>query len=176
LLTLAITSAVIAMLVATTGPAFAAGAPCFDQVGALPGVIPPWGFHTGDPLTDARGSYARAYGDINLDTNRISGKICQVQYVHARESLIVMKAVSPIIFHTHRAVLYGYPGNEITTHVKVLASTDSSCTTGTVGVMTMYASYNNVRSDSIRFSFPAACRAHDHLYHGAEVNAQVPPL
>jgi hypothetical protein len=42
--------------------------------------------------------------------------------------------------------------------------------------MDMYASYNGVRSDSIQFAFPAACKDHDHLYHGPQVNAQVPPL
>ena len=30
------------------------------------GGIPPWGFHTGSPITGATGSYARGHGDINL--------------------------------------------------------------------------------------------------------------
>ena len=41
--------------------------------------------------------------------------------------------------------------------------------------MTLFASYNGVRSDSVRFFFPAACKRHDHLYHGPQVNNQVPP-
>ncbi len=175
LMVLAILSAVVCILAVKTGPADAAGAPCFDQLPGLAG-IPPWGFHTGAPLTAERGSYARAYGDINLDTNQISGKICQAQYVHGDESMIMMRAQSPIVFHTHVAELWGYPGNEITTHVEVVSSTDASCQVGTVGLMTMYASYNGVRSDSIQFTFPAACRTHDQLYHGSQVNAQVPPL
>lgn len=157
------------------GSAAAAAAPCFDQLPPYSG-IPPWGFHTGPPLTGDRGSYARAYGNIDLDTNRISGKICQVNRVPGREALIVMKALSPIIYHSHYAEMWGYPGNEIKTHVRVLSSDDRACKVGTVGVMTMYASYNGVRSDSVQFHFPAACKAHDHLYHGTEVNAQVPPL
>jgi hypothetical protein len=40
----------------------------------------------------------------------------------------------------------------------------------------LYASYNGVRSDSVQFFFPAACRDQDHLYHGRQVNNQVPPL
>jgi hypothetical protein len=40
---------------------------------------------------------------------------------------------------------------------------------------TLFASYNCVRSDSVQFFFPAACRDHDHLYHGPQVNNQVPP-
>jgi hypothetical protein len=39
----------------------------------------------------------------------------------------------------------------------------------------MFASYNGVRSDSVQFIFPRACRDHDHLYHGPQVNNQVPP-
>ncbi len=177
LMAIALLCAVVSILAVSTGPADAAAIPpCFQQLPGLPGVIPPWGFHTGDPLTGDHGSYARAYGDINLDTNQISGKICQVQYVRAEASLIVMRPVSPIIFHTHTAVLYGYAGNEIKAHVQVASSTDSSCKVGTVGVMTMFGSYNNVRSDSIQFTFGAACRAHNHLYHGSQVDAQVPPL
>jgi hypothetical protein len=42
--------------------------------------------------------------------------------------------------------------------------------------VTLFASYNSVRSDSVQFSFPAACADHDHLYHGPQVNNQVPPL
>jgi hypothetical protein len=34
-----------------------------------------------------------------------------------------------------------------------------------------------VRSDSVQFFFPASsCSRHDHLYHGPQVNNQVPPL
>ena len=43
-------------------------------------------------------------------------------------------------------------------------------------LVTLFASYNGVRSDSVQFSFPAACNDHDHLYHGRQVNNQVPPL
>src|ERR1700679_1771586 len=44
------------------------------------------------------------------------------------------------------------------------------------GGETVYASYNGVRSDSVQFFFPAACHDQDHLYHGTQVNNQVPPL
>jgi hypothetical protein len=47
---------------------------------------------------------------------------------------------------------------------------------GTVGRATLFASYNGVRSDSVQFFFLAACRDQDHLYHGTQVNNQVPPL
>jgi hypothetical protein len=159
-----------------TGAADAAAAPCFTQVPALSG-IPPWGFHTGDPLTGGSGSYARAYGDINLGTGQISGKICQVDLQRGQpERLITLAPLSPLIYHTHDGKMWGYPGNLIKVNVKVASSTDARCPVGTVGHMTMFGSYNGVRSDSIEFSFPAACNDHDHTYHGPQVNAQVPPL
>jgi hypothetical protein len=67
------------------------------------------------------------------------------------------------------------PGNLIKFNVKVTSSTDPRCKVGTVGHVTMFGSYNGVRSDSVQFIFPRACRDHDHLYHGPQVNNQVPP-
>jgi hypothetical protein len=61
--------------------------------------------------------------------------------------------------------------------VRVKSSTDSRCTVGTLGHATLFASYNNVRSDNVQFLFPeSSCSDHDHLYHGPQVNNQVPPL
>jgi len=59
--------------------------------------------------------------------------------------------------------------------VRVRSSTDPRCQVGTVGNVTLFASYNGGRSDSVQFSFPAGCKGHNHLYHGPQVNNQVPP-
>ena len=139
--------------------------------------IPPWGFHTGNPITGATGSYARGHGDINLNAGTISGVICQVDRVRrAPDRLIVMSVARHIVYHTHTGVMWGVPGNIIKINVRVTSSTDRRCAVGTRGHVTMFGSYNGVRSDSIRFFFPAACKDHNHLYHGPQVNNQVPPL
>jgi hypothetical protein len=149
---------------------------CFGPVPPR-GGIPPWGFHTGPPLSGAAGSYARAWGDINLGTNWISGKICQENRVPPNQDRMIVMTPEPyIVYHTHTGTMWGYPGNLIKVNIKVVSSTDALCKVGTVGHMTMFGSYNGVRSDSIQFSFPAACSDHNHLYHGPQVNAQVPPL
>ena len=110
--------------------------------------IPPWGFHTGSPISGATGSYARGHGDISLSANTVSGILCQVDRVrHQPDRLIIMT---------------------VKRHPR--------CQVGTIGHVTLFASYNNVRSDSVQFFFPAACKGHDHLYHGPQVNNQVPPL
>ncbi len=138
--------------------------------------IPPWGFHTGLPITGATGSYARGHGDINLDANTVSGILCQVDRVrHQPDRLIVMTVEGQLIYHSHDAVMWGVPGNLMKIVVRVKSSSDPRCKVGTQGQVTLFASYNGVRSDSVQFSFPATCKDHDHLYHGPQVNNQVPP-
>jgi hypothetical protein len=141
------------------------------------GGIPPWGFHTGAPITTASGSYARGHGDINLAANTVSGILCQADRVrHQPDRLIIMTVQQHLVYHSHYAVMWGVPGNVMKIIVRVQSSTDQRCKVGTIGHATLFASYNGVRSDSVQFTFPAACKGHDHLYHGPQVNNQVPPL
>jgi len=141
------------------------------------GGIPPWGFHTGAPISGAAGSYARGHGDINLAANTVSGILCQADRVRDQpDRLIIMAVQQRLVYHSHYAVRWGVPGNIMKIIVRVQSSTDQRCKVGTVGHVTLFASYNGVRSDSVQFTFPAACKGHDHLYHGPQVNNQVPPL
>ncbi len=138
--------------------------------------IPPWGFHTGSPITGATGSYARGHGNIDLNANTVSGILCQVDRVrHQPDRLIIMTVKRHLVYHSHYAFRWGVEGNIMKIIVRVKSSTDPRCQVGTIGHATLFASYNNVRSDSVRFIFPASCRDHDHLYHGTQVNNQVPP-
>jgi hypothetical protein len=141
------------------------------------GGIPPWGFHTGAPITADTGSYARGHGNINLAASTVSGILCQVDRVPQQpDRLVVMTVEHHLVYHSHHAILWGVPGNIMKIIVRVRSSTDPLCQVGTLGRVTLFASYNGVRSDSVRFTFPAACKDHDHLYHGPQVNNQVPPL
>jgi hypothetical protein len=156
----------------------AAGSPVQDcaQI-PIVGGIPPWGFHTGAPITRSTGSFARGHGDINLAANTVSGILCQVDRVRGQpDRLIVMTVERHLVYHSHYAVMWGFPGNIMKIVVRVRSSTDPRCKVGTPGRVTLFASYNGVRSDSVQFTFPAACRDHDHVYHGPQVNNQVPPL
>lgn len=140
------------------------------------GGIPPWGFHTGPPIGET-GSFACGHGQINLEANTVSGILCQED--RGRNQLtraITMTVAHHLVYHSHVAVMWGFPGNIMKIILLVRASNDPKCKVGTVGRATLFASYNGVRSDSVQFFFPAACRDHDHLYHGAQVNNQVPPL
>ena len=139
--------------------------------------IPPWGFHATQPFPGGASGLAYGWGDINLDTNWISGKICQEVHAGGRPTRMIAVSVGPTIaFHSHIATMWGYPGNLIRTSLTVTASTDPGCPVGTSGRVIMYASYNGVRSDSMQFIFDAGCRDQERLYHGPQVAAQVPPL
>jgi hypothetical protein len=141
------------------------------------GGIPPWGFHTGPPITGATGSFARGHGDIDLSANTVSGILCQVdRFAGQPDRLIIMTVEHHLVYHSHYAMRWGVPGNIMKIIVRVKSSTDPRCEVGTVGHATLFASYNGVRSDSVQFRFPAACSDHDHLYHGSQVDNQVPPL
>jgi hypothetical protein len=170
---------VLAPLLALIGTSDSAAGYSVQYCAQVPivGGIPPWGFHTGSPITGATGSYARGHGDINLDANTVSGILCQVDRVHNHpDRLIIMTVEHHLVYHSHHAVMWGVPGNVMKIIVRVQSSTDRRCKVGTHGNVTLFASYNGVRSDSVQFTFPAACTDHDHLYHGTQVNNQVPPL
>jgi len=155
------------------GPAVAGGiAPCFSEIPPLSGN-PQWGFHTGPPISGKNGSYSRAVGDVTLSTGAISGTICQVNVAAGVDKLIVLKP-QHVVSHTHTAMLFGHLGNLMEVDVKVTSSTDKRCKVGTIGKMTVDATYGGVQSSSVRFTFPSSCKPHDHLYHSSQVDALVP--
>ncbi len=164
-----------ALLAAVGGPGAQAYTPGCGQVPIVPG-IPPWGFHTGPPI-GSTGSFARGHGEIDLAANTVSGILCQETRSRGEATqAITMSVAHRLDHHSHLATMWGYPGNVMKIHVRVLASNDPGCRVGTIGRATLFASYNGVRSDSVQFFFPAACRSEDHLYHGSQVDNQVPPL
>jgi hypothetical protein len=175
----ALTVLMVTLLLAFTGMAGSASGNSAQYCAQIPivGGIPPWGFHTGSGITGETGSFARGHGDIDLEANTVSGILCQVDRVpHQPDRLIIMTVEHHLVYHSHYAVMWGVPGNVMKIIVRVQSSTDPRCEVGTVGHVTLFASYNGVRSDSVQFGFPSACRDHDHLYHGTQVNNQVPPL
>ena len=69
---------------------------------------------------------------------------------------ITMTVEHHLVYHSHYAVMWGFPGNIMKIRVRVRASNDPECQVGTIGHATLFASYNGVRSDSVQFWFPAA--------------------
>lgn len=169
----------VAPLLAFASSAGSASGYQVDYCSQIPIVYgtPPWGFNTGSPISGATGTYARGHGDINLAANTVSGILCQVFRVRNKpDRLITMSVNHHLVYHSHYASMWGYPGNIMKINVRVQSSTDPGCKVGTAGHVTLFASYNGVRSDSVQFIFPKACQDHNHMYHGPQVNNQVPPL
>jgi hypothetical protein len=146
---------------------------------ALPVINVPrqaWGFHGGQPITGAAGSYTRGHGTINLVGRTAAGIICQVDRVrNAPDRQIILSVGHHLVHASHHAVMGGVPGNIMTIDVRVMSTTDPMCPVGSRGRATIFASYNNVRRDSVQFSFAAACQDHGHRYTGPAVVANVPP-
>src|ERR1039458_7152793 len=128
-------------LLATLGmTGSASGATSCSEIATVYG-IPPWGFHTG-PYTGAS-SFAKSHGNINLEANTVSGIMCQ----QGSAGAIIMSVEHHLVYHSHYAMMWGYPGNIMKIEFRVTSSTDKNCAVGTVGRATLYASYNGVPSE-----------------------------
>jgi hypothetical protein len=135
----------------------------------------PWGFHTGLPITGATGSYAHGHGNFNPSARSADGIMCQVDRDRNAPDRQIILRVTGFHHYSHTAVMWGYPGNLVKLDVRVKQSTDPSCPVGTTGLVTIFASYNGVHQDSVKFWFPAPCRDHRHLYHSQSVVTNVMP-
>src|ERR1700678_4348045 len=88
--------------------------------------IPPWGFHTGSFTGES--SFAKGHGNINLEANTVSGVMRQQD----RAGTIIMSVEHHLVYHSHTAMMWGYPGNIIKLRVHVQESNDPNCEVGTV--------------------------------------------
>ena len=129
-------------------------------------------------IQGASGSYARGRADLNAAISRATNGIaCEVfrRDNHAYPE-ILMLIWPKVIYHSHTARMFGVPGNEIKFHVQVYDSIGTTCKDGSVGVLTVFASYNGVNKRLIKYSgFPKACARHDSSFTGPAVNTNVPP-
>lgn len=135
----------------------------------------PWGFHTGLPITGPTGSYAHGHGNFNPSARTADGIMCQVDRVRHHPDRQIILRVRRFVYYSHTAVKWGYPGNLVKLAVRVKQSTDPNCPAGTTGLVTIFASYNGVHQDSVKFWFRGPCRTHRHLYHSQSVVTNVMP-
>lgn len=171
----ALLTTAVAMTAAVTSAASRPIAYC-SAIPIVPVAREAWGFHAGQPISGATGSYARGHGQINLSARTASGILCQVDRVrHAPDRQIVLSVERRVIYTSHYATMFGVPGNIMKVHVRVSSTTDPRCRPGTQGELTIFASYNGIHRDSVQLSFPAACRDHRHRYTGPDVVTNVPP-
>jgi hypothetical protein len=135
----------------------------------------PWGFHTGLPITGATGSYAHGHGNFNPTSRTASGIMCQVDRAPNQPDHQIILTVRKFVYYDHTAVMWGFPGNLVKLAVRVKQTTDPHCPAGTTGLVSIFASYNGIHQDSVKFWFPKACQGHRHLYHSQSVVTNVMP-
>jgi hypothetical protein len=169
----------VAAVIATLVPAVPASSYSVNYCQAIPSANVPkeaWGYHAGQPITGATGSYSRGHGTLNLSSWKTTGIICQVDRVtNQPDREIVLSVGSKALHASHTATMFGVAGNVVKLSVTVKSSTDSNCAVKTKGRVTIFASYNGVHADAVDFWFPAACKDHKHNYTGASVITNVPP-
>jgi hypothetical protein len=134
---------------------------------------PSWAFHAGAPIQAASGTYAHGRGTVS--GGHASGEICQVdRSAGSADRQIILSVTHGRVVPQHAVTINGVLGNRMSLPVRVSSSTDPRCHVGTRGTVTLFSSYNGVHKDSAEFSFPGACRDHDHRYSGPRVVALVP--
>ena len=134
---------------------------------------PAWAFRAGVPIHGSSGSYAHGRGSLN--GHSAGGAICQVDRVAGSPDRQIVLSIGRSAVTPHHAVSVGGAlGNRIVLPVRVASSTDSRCKVGTLGTVTLFATYNGVHRDTARLRFGKACSSHDHAYKGSAVVALVP--
>lgn len=157
--------------IAARSGAHIATAPAYCNISKNPSAA--WAFRVNAPIVAATGTYA--HGNGTLDGTAVSGVVCQVDRVTgAPDRQIILSVQSPDVAHVGRTTYQGHLANRLVLHIKVKSSTDRKCIKGTVGTLTLIATYNGVKDDEVQFTFPAACSDHDHTYTGPSVVALVP--
>ncbi|HWE34857.1 MAG TPA: hypothetical protein VG410_15300 [Solirubrobacteraceae bacterium] len=171
--------AVAAAAITTLMSAAPAASYTVNYCQAIPSANVPkeaWGYHAGQPITGATGSYSRGHGTLNLSSWKTTGIICQVDRVRNQpDHEIVLSIGSKALYASHNASMFGVAGNVVKLSVTVKNSTDPNCAVKTEGRVTIFASYNGVHADGVNFWFPAACKDHRHNYKGSSVVTNVPP-
>jgi len=66
---------------------------------------------------------------------------------------ITMTVEHHLVYHSRHAVMWGFPGSIMKIIVRVRAGNDRKSGVGARGHVTLCASYNGVRSDSVHFYF-----------------------
>src|SRR5450759_2031118 len=109
-------------LLATLGmTGSASGATSCAQVPTVYG-IPPWGFHTGSYSGESW--FAKGHGNINFEANTVSGVMCQQD----GRGTILMSVLHHLVYHSHEAMMWGYPGNIMKIKFRITSSSDPKCT------------------------------------------------
>ncbi len=132
----------------------------FSQIGsptpANPSVSSSW--------TRGSGSWSAARASGTVCSNAGGGGMA------TRELVLAVSGASKLSPQTTKLGLLGVG---IVLPVTVTATNDTACPRGTVGSVTLFASYYAVHRDSIALHFAPACADHDLVFTGASVHVLI---
>lgn len=135
-----------------------------------------WAFtESGAPSGTHKGiSSSYTHGRGTWQSGKASGTICHADQLTggkgSQNLVLSMTGNSKLSPHVTRLGLLGV---ELGLKVKVAASDDSACPAGSLGTVTLFASYYSVHKDSVRLSFAGGCADHDHSFTGSSLHVLI---
>jgi hypothetical protein len=170
--------ALIAAIVLAATAASAGASPetvrCPASAGASAGAVQ-WEFTAlGVPNTPSGAvdwSWTRGRGSWN--GGKASGTVCAEDRGHgiATRDLVLTASGGSVL--TPHVTEHGMLGVSLVIGVRVHATDDAHCPTGTHGTITLFASYYSVHVDTIALHFTGGCGDHDHSFGGSVVHVLI---
>ena len=170
----ALAAAVAAM---ATGAAAkpAAHVQCPLKTGSPSGGYVQWAFtESGLPSgrhPGIRSSYTHGRG--SWSAGRTTGTVCGQDSVIGGGSRNLELSAAGRAKLSPRITKLGRLGVGLVIPVRVTASDDSACLSGTRGTVTLFASYYAVHHDSVAVRFATGCADHDHNYGGSDLHVLI---
>ncbi len=141
-------------------------------------TIPPgeaWAFReTGAPSTPHPGiasSYIHGRGDWGGGLG--SGTICQEETLSGGPSRNIVLTVAGPSRISPRVTRLDHLGVGLALDVSVAASDDPTCSLGTRGMVSIFASYYEGHHDSVQLHFGGGCAAYDATFLGSQLYAVI---
>ncbi|HEU0250579.1 MAG TPA: hypothetical protein VFR48_07640 [Solirubrobacteraceae bacterium] len=105
---------------------------------------------------------------------KASGTVCHADHLSggkgSRNLVLAMSGSSKL---SPRVTRGGLLGVELALKVKVSASDDNACPVGTIGTVTLFASYFETHRDTLALNFSGSCSDHDHRYSGSSLHVLI---
>jgi hypothetical protein len=170
----AVLAATAAIAAGATAEA-AASAQCPLKVGSPSGGDVQWAFTETGPPTGKHPGIKSSYthGRGNWTAGRATGTACSADTPTSGPSRNLVLAVSGKAKLSPGITELGLRGVGLVLRVRIKASDDRACAAGTLGTVTLFASYYAIHRDSVSLHFAAACSGHDHRYTGSQVHVLI---
>jgi len=167
--------AATAVIAAAAGAKPADRAQCPLTTGLPSGGDVQWAFtETGAPNDRHPGiSSSYTHGRGSWRGGRANGTVCSQDVLTRGPSRNLVLGVGGPAMLTAKVTELGLLGVRLVLPVRVSASDDGTCATGTRGTVTLFASYFAIHRDSLSLHFAAPCADHNHVYTGSRLHVLI---